>query len=59
MPILLRTILIFQKQPGAPTFIYGPKAEAGFDVHVAKDGEVFTLGNIKLKCCINQPRPHT
>ena len=36
------------KATGAP-IIYGPKTEAGFDVHVAKDGEVFTLGNIKIE----------
>lgn len=29
--------------------IYGPQADAGYKVHNAKDGEVFTLGKIKIK----------
>jgi hydroxyacylglutathione hydrolase len=31
------------------TIIYGPTAETGYDTLVAKDGQVFTLGNIKIK----------
>ncbi|RFM30611.1 MBL fold metallo-hydrolase [Deminuibacter soli] len=33
---------------GAP-IIYGPETVANFPVHVAKDGETFTLGKISLK----------
>lgn len=29
--------------------IYGPGAEAQYDIHVAKDGENISLGNIKLE----------
>src|SRR5689334_22260195 len=31
------------------TIIYGPGTETKFDVHVAKDGEVFTLGALSIK----------
>lgn len=36
------------KATGA-TIVYGPKTETRFDVHVAKDSEVFTLGAISIK----------
>jgi glyoxylase-like metal-dependent hydrolase (beta-lactamase superfamily II)/rhodanese-related sulfurtransferase len=36
------------KATGA-TIIYGPKTEAGFDVHVAKDGEQFSIGNLTVE----------
>jgi len=36
------------KNTGA-TIVYGPTAQTNFDCHVAKDGEIFELGNIKLK----------
>ncbi len=36
------------KATGA-TIVYGPKTETKFDVHVAKDGEKFTLGKISLE----------
>ncbi|CAN5637055.1 MBL fold metallo-hydrolase [soil metagenome] len=36
------------KATGAP-IVYGPGTEAGFDVHVAKDGEQFKLGEITIK----------
>src|SRR5437870_232924 len=29
--------------------VYGPKAECDFDCYVAKDGEEFQIGNVKLK----------
>ena len=29
--------------------IYGPNANPSFDVHIAKDGEVFSIGNITIK----------
>lgn len=35
------------KKTGAP-IIFGPQTETKFDVHIAKDGEVFMLGNISL-----------
>lgn len=28
--------------------VYGPGAETGFDAHIAKDGEVFSLGDITI-----------
>lgn len=31
------------------TIIYGPGARTNFDIHEATDGEVFSLGNIKIK----------
>lgn len=31
------------------TVVYGPGAKAEYDFHEAKDGEVFELGNIKIK----------
>lgn len=39
--------LDLSKQTGAP-IIYGPQTETKFDVHIAKDGEIFTLGNISF-----------
>jgi len=36
------------KKTGAP-IIYGPLTQAGFDVHIAKDGEEFTIGKAKIK----------
>lgn len=36
------------KQTGA-TIIYGPGAETSYDIHSAKDNEVFQLGNISIK----------
>jgi len=36
------------QKTGAP-IIYGPGTEAGFKVHVAQDGETFTVGNAKIK----------
>lgn len=36
------------KATGA-TIVYGPQTNASFDFHLAKDGEVFTIGNLKVK----------
>jgi len=36
------------KKTGAP-IIYGPETETKFDVHIAKDGELFKLGNLQLQ----------
>lgn len=36
------------KATGA-TIVYGPKTETKFDVHVAKDGEKFIIGNITIE----------
>jgi hydroxyacylglutathione hydrolase len=36
------------QKTGAP-IIYGPGTNAGFKVHVAKDGEEFAVGNLKIK----------
>ena len=36
------------QKTGAP-IVYGPNAVTGFDAHVAKDGEVFELGKVKIK----------
>ncbi|MGV3528145.1 MAG: MBL fold metallo-hydrolase [Flavisolibacter sp.] len=36
------------KATGA-TIVYGPGTEAGFDVHVAADGEVFRLGDVQIE----------
>ena len=35
------------KKTGAP-IVYGPETETKFDVQIAKDGEVFKLGNISF-----------
>jgi glyoxylase-like metal-dependent hydrolase (beta-lactamase superfamily II)/rhodanese-related sulfurtransferase len=40
--------LELSKKTGAP-IIYGPQTKAGFDIHMAKDGEEFTIGKLKLK----------
>lgn len=39
--------LDLSKETGAP-IIYGPQTETKFDVHIAKDGEVFKLGDISF-----------
>ena len=31
------------------TIIYGPNAKTNFEIHEAKDGEIFELGNVKFK----------
>jgi glyoxylase-like metal-dependent hydrolase (beta-lactamase superfamily II) len=36
------------KKTGA-TIVYGPDTDAAFKVHVAKDGEVFEVGKLKIK----------
>ncbi len=36
------------KKTGA-TIVYGPTAEAGFDFHLAKDGEIFQVGKISFE----------
>jgi glyoxylase-like metal-dependent hydrolase (beta-lactamase superfamily II)/rhodanese-related sulfurtransferase len=36
------------KKTGA-TIVYGPTAKPGFEAHVATDGEVFNVGNAKVK----------
>lgn len=36
------------KQTGA-TIVYGPNTKADFDFHLAKDGEVFKIGNMSLE----------
>ena len=40
--------LDLSKKTGAP-IVYGPQTVTSFPVHIAKDGEVFTLGNISFK----------
>ncbi|HMG82716.1 MAG TPA: MBL fold metallo-hydrolase [Ferruginibacter sp.] len=39
--------LDLSKQTGAP-IIYGPQTTTNFPVHIAKDGEAFTLGKVSL-----------
>lgn len=36
------------KQTGA-TIIYGPQTETNFPIHVAKDGEIFSIGDITIQ----------
>lgn len=36
------------KKTGAP-IVYGPQTQAGFPIHLAKDGEEFNIGKLKLK----------
>ena len=36
------------KKTGA-TIVYGPNAETGFEAHIAKDGEVLTIGEVQVK----------
>lgn len=40
--------LDLSKQTGA-TIVYGPETETNFPVHVAKDGETFSIGNITIQ----------
>lgn len=40
--------LDLSKQTGA-TIVYGPGTETNFPVHVAKDGEIFTIGDITIQ----------
>lgn len=40
--------LDLSKQTGA-TIVYGPETETNFPVHVAKDGEIFLLGDITIQ----------
>jgi hydroxyacylglutathione hydrolase len=40
--------LDLSKQTGAP-IVYGPGTEANFPFHLAKDGEIFQVGNITLE----------
>ncbi len=40
--------LDLSKKTGAP-IVYGPQTKTSFPVHIAKDGEVFSLGNISFK----------
>jgi glyoxylase-like metal-dependent hydrolase (beta-lactamase superfamily II)/rhodanese-related sulfurtransferase len=40
--------LDLSKQTGA-TIVYGPETETNFPVHVAKDGEVFKIGDITIQ----------
>ena len=35
-------------QKTGATIIYGPTAQPSFEAHIAKDGEIFTLGNITI-----------
>lgn len=37
-----------QKTTGA-TIVYGPETQAGFKMHLSKDGETFTIGNIQIE----------
>jgi hydroxyacylglutathione hydrolase len=40
--------LDLQKATNAP-IVYGPKTETSFPIHLAKDGEVFNIGNISME----------
>ncbi len=40
--------LDLSKKTGAP-IVYGPNANPAFEAHIAKDGEVFKIGNVTLK----------
>ncbi|MFM2135606.1 MAG: putative polyketide biosynthesis zinc-dependent hydrolase BaeB [Bacteroidota bacterium] len=40
--------LDLSKKTGAP-IVYGPTANPSFDAHIAKDGEVFRLGDVTIK----------
>ena len=40
--------LDLSKQTGA-TIVYGPQTETNFPVHVAKDGEIFSIGDISIE----------
>ena len=40
--------LDIQRETGAP-IVFGPGAEAGYDIHVGKDNEEFKVGDITIK----------
>lgn len=40
--------LDLHKATGAP-IVYGPKTETNFPIHLAKDGELFKLGNVSIE----------
>jgi glyoxylase-like metal-dependent hydrolase (beta-lactamase superfamily II)/rhodanese-related sulfurtransferase len=40
--------LDLQRASGAP-IIYGPQTICGFDAHIANDGDIFSLGRLKIK----------
>lgn len=40
--------LELSKKTAAP-IVYGPQTNAKFDIHLAKDGEEFSIGNLKIK----------
>jgi glyoxylase-like metal-dependent hydrolase (beta-lactamase superfamily II)/rhodanese-related sulfurtransferase len=40
--------LVLGKKTGAP-IIYGPQTKTNFPTHIAKDGEIFSLGNVSFK----------
>ena len=40
--------LDLSKKTGAP-IVYGPQTKTSFPVHIAKDGEIFSLGNISFQ----------
>lgn len=40
--------LDLSKKTGAP-IVFGPNAEADFETIIAKDGEIFEIGNVKIK----------
>ncbi len=40
--------LDLSKKTGAP-IVYGPQAETAFKAHIAQDGEIFTLGKVRIK----------
>lgn len=40
--------LELSKKTGAP-IVYGPQTNAKFDIHLATDGEIFNVGNLKIK----------
>jgi len=40
--------LELSKKTGAP-IVYGPQTNAKFDIHLATDGEIFNIGNLKIK----------
>lgn len=40
--------LDLQQKTGAP-IVYGPETSTGFEIHLAKDGEQFPIGRLKIK----------
>ena len=40
--------LDLQKATGAP-IVYGPQTQGGFEMHLSKDGEIFSIGNIQIE----------